>query len=348
MKILALDLGKSKSVGCLLDSSDNSTRYVTVKTVPLVIHDLLSRLRPDRVVLEVGTPSGWVHDIARQAGAQVQVANANHEGWRWRNVKRKTDRLDALKLAKLSAAEQLPTVYIPSRRVREHRALIGYRGQLVARRTRIKNTIRSLLARQGLPLRTGAGGWTSQSRQYLRGLAGSWEQLDRCDLWRGQLAEELDALEQVEGRIARVERALDGLGDRDERIRRLQTIPCVGPRTAELLVAVIDDPHRFRSSRQVGSYLGLVPRQYQSGRMDRSGRISKQGNRQLRKLLVEVSWLALRYNPPLRVVYQRICGASRSRRKIAAVAVARKLAVIAWAMLRDGTCWSPRKHVQAA
>jgi len=195
----------------------------------------------------------------------VQVANANHEGWRWRNVKRKSDRLDAWKLARLSAAEQLPQVHVPPPAVREHRALIAYRGQLVARRTRIKNTIRSLLHRQGLPQRSGPGGWTQAQRQQLRRRSRPWPQADGVETWRGMLGEELDALEEVQRRIDRVEAKLDALAAGDERIRRLQTIPCVWPRTAELLVAVIDDAQRFRSGREVGSYLGLTPRQYQSG-----------------------------------------------------------------------------------
>jgi transposase len=168
------------------------------------------------------------------------------------------------------------------------------------------------------------------------------------DLWRGQLHEELGALGQIEEHLLRVEQKLGQIGRRDERIVRLQTIPCVGPRTAEMLVAVLDDPHRFPSQKAVGSYVGLTPRQYQSGQTDRSGGISKQGHRQLRRILVEVSWLALRYNATLRGVYERICRGSPSRKKIAIVAVARKLLVIAWAMLRDGTAWRPRAIGNAA
>lgn len=348
MKILALDLGKSKSVGCILDTATHAIRYMQVKTAPFAVHDALCRVRPDRVVFEVGTSAGWVHDVVTAFGVEVQVANPNHEGWRWRNVKRKTDRLDALKLAKLSAVDQLPLVHMPDRCTREHRALIAYRGKLVSRRTRIKNTIRSLVQRQGRSMDSGPAGWTRASLSRLGGWSHPVDQADVEDLWRGQLHEELTALEQAERRITRVEAKLDALGRTDERIQRLQTIPCVGPRTAEMLVAVLDDPHRFRSGKEVGSYVGLVPRQYQSGRMDRTGRISKQGHRQLRKLLVEVSWLALRYNPYLRQVYQRVCRGSRSRRKIAIVAVARKLLIAAWAMLRDGTCWSPPVRCQAA
>jgi len=341
MKILALDLGKFKTVVCHFDSDNNQSEYRTIKTVPFQIQDLIERHRPDRVVFEIGPSAGWVHEIVSAKGVEVQVANVNHEAWRWRNVKRKTDRLDALKLAHLSVMKQLPLVHMPDGRTRQHRALIRYRCALVSRRTRIKNTIRSLMHRQGLSMRSARSGWNLESLDRLRSLARPLEAVGMEALWQGHLWEELEALEAVEGQLVRVEQKPDLLGTKDERIRRLQTIPCVGPRTAEMLVAVLDDPHRFRNGKEVGSYLGLVPRQYQSGQSDRSGRISKQGNRQLRKLLVEVSWLALRYNPTLRLIYQRICGNSRSRRKKAIVAVARKLAIIAWAMLRDGTSWQP-------
>ena len=336
MKILALDLAKSKSVCCLLDTDSGEVQYQTIATTAAAMDQHIRRSGAEHLVLEVCTLAGWVHDVGVSAGVKVHVANPNHEGWRWRNVKRKTDRLDALKLAELLAMRQLPEVYVPPREVREYRALIEYRGQLVSRRTRIKNTIRSLLLRQGL-----------KARGQLAALALAWEQASGLELWRGQLGEELQALDEIEGRLARVEGRLDALARTDGRIRRLQTIPCVGPRTAEMLVAVLDDPHRFRSGKQVGSYVGLVPRQYQSGQMDRQGRISKQGHRRLRSLLVEVSWLALRYNPQLREIYQRLCRGTPSRRKIAIVAVARRLLVIAWAMLRDRTDWAPKRVAQA-
>jgi transposase len=348
MMILALDLGKSKSVGCVLDTNDNTHRFVKVSTTPAAIHDLLVRIGPSRLVVEVGTPVGWVHDIAVALDIEVQVANPNHEGWRWRSVKSKTDRRDALKLAKLSVVDQIPLVHMPASQTREHRALIQYRTQLVSRRTRIKNTIRSLVHRQGLSMAIGAKGWTQAGVAQLQEWACSWEEVSPVELWRGELLEELTALEEIESRLKRVEAHLDSVAANDERIARLQTIPCVGPRTAELLVAVLDDAHRFKSVKQVGSYVGLAPRQFQSGQMDRSGRISKQGHRQLRRMLVEVSWLALRYNPPLRRVYHRICRGSRTRRKIAIVAVARKLLTWAWAMLRDGTDWNPPAVREAA
>ena len=348
MMILALDLGKSKSVGCILNTTDNTHRFVKVGTTPVRIHDLLVTIAPDRLVIEVGTPAGWVYDIAVALEIAVQVANPNHEGWRWRSVKRKTDRLDALKLARLSMVDQLPLVHMPDAATRQHRGLIHYRGKLVSRRTRIKNTIRSLVHAQGLSMLGGAKGWTQAGLDRLRQWSRPWDRVASMELWRGELFEELAALEAIESQLKRVEAKLDQVAAADERVARLQTIPCVGPRTAELLVAVLDDPHRFKSVKQVGSYVGLTPRQYQSGQMDRSGRISKQGHRELRRMLVEVSWLALRYNPPLCRVYHRICGGSVKRRKIAIVAVARKLLTWAWAMLRDETDWRPPAVLEAA
>ncbi len=118
--------------------------------------------------------------------------------------------------------------------------------------------------------------------------------------------------------------------------------------TNQAVVALVDDPHRFRTGKQVASYLGLVPRQCQSGQMDRQGRISGQGDRRVRALLIEVAWIGQRYNPWMRETFERICGGSPARRKIAVVAVARRLVVRCWAMLRDGTKWSPPSASQAA
>ena len=138
-----------------------------------------------------------------------------------------------------------------------------------------------------------------------------------------------------------VVKKLEAIGKNDPRIVRLRTIPGVGPRTAEILVACIDDPHRFANGRQVSAYFGLVPRQFQSGETDRNGRITKRGNPLARTILVECAWASLRYNPWAKGVYERICGKQKTRKKKAGVALARKIAVIAWAMLRDEKDWDP-------
>lgn len=102
---------------------------------------------------------------------------------------------------------------------------------------------------------------------------------------------------------------------------------------------MIDDPKRFKSGKQVGAYAGLVPSQFESGMSKRQGRITGRGSTLLRALLVEVAWLMRRYNPHFRGMFDQVCRGIPSRRKIAVVAVARRLLVTCWAMMRDGTDW---------
>ena len=337
--ILAIDLGKFKSVACIYRTADASHRYLTVPTRPAALHDLLVDLSPDRLVIEIGSAAGWIKDLAEALEIPIEIANPNHQAWRWKHVKRKTDRDDALKLAQLSAMNQLPVIELPGARVRQWRSLIGYRWTLVSRRTAIKNSIRSILDRQGQTMPSGKSGWTSKAVAALRLMSRPLADVQADELWRGQLHIELQALEQVEGLLADVESKLESLAQADQRVEQLQSIPGVGPRLAEVVVATLDDATRFKSGKQVGAYAGLVPRQYESGTMSRQGRISGQGHKLLRLLLVEVSWLMRRYNAKLRAVFDAVCRGCRTRRKIAVVATARRLLVICWAMLRDGTRW---------
>ena len=126
--------------------------------------------------------------------------------------------------------------------------------------------------------------------------------------------------------LREVERRLEVIAKQDARIKRLQTIPGVGRKTAEVLVTALDDVHRFENGRQVSAYLGLVPRQYQSGMTDRNGRITKRGSRLVRTILLECAWVSLRYNPWCRATYDRIAGGQSTRKKKAAIALARKIA----------------------
>ena len=159
-------------------------------------------------------------------------------------------------------------------------------------------------------------------------------------MWSGALELALTASRQAEELVARAEAKLDAIGRADARVRLLDTMPGLGPRTAEAIVAHLDDPHRFRSGRQVAAYGGLVPRQFQSGEDDRRGRITKRGPAVLCKLLVQCAWAMIRYNPWARAVYKRL-SRGQARKKQAVVALARKILVRCWAMLRDGTAWQP-------
>lgn len=342
MKIVALDVGQSKSVACIYQTDSGESRFLTLPTRPAEVHDLLAAEAPGRVVIEIGPLAGWICDLCRSMELAIEVADTTQEAWRWKGVKRKTDRDDALKLARLSALHQINHVHVPSPEVRAWRERIKFRSALVGRRTAIKNSIRAILSRQAIPWPPGARGWSRASLHQLQAMAA--EPDGAC--WRAMLAVELSQLAAAEEAIASVERALDATAASDDRVRLLRTIPGVGPRLAEVVVAVIDDPGRFPSGKAVGSYAGLAPRTMQSGQMDRQGRITRRGPALLRGLLVEAAWMGLRWNAWMRRVYERALRGSPSRRKIAIVAVARRLLVVCWAMLRDQTPWRDPESAQ--
>lgn len=140
MNILAMDLGKNNTVFCFYDSQSGKSKYGKVIITPKRIHDLIAQYSPDRVVFEICSIAGWVYDTAKGLCCDVEVANPNTQAWRWKNVKNKNDRNDALKLAQLSAMNQLPTVHMPKPDVRQKRVLIQYRQTLVSRVVQIKNS----------------------------------------------------------------------------------------------------------------------------------------------------------------------------------------------------------------
>lgn len=348
MNILAMDLGKSKTVFCDYDSKTAEHKFGKIKTSPQQIHDLLVEKAPDKLVFEICSAAGWIYDIAKSLNLKIEVANPSHQGWRWKKIKRKTDRDDALKLAQLSAMKQLPLVHIPDKDIRQKRSLIGYRRTLVERRTQVKNSIRSLLDREGLSMPDGKSGWSQSFLLKLKSMAVPISEISSDCLWCGQLWMELLQFEQIEQALTEVTSALDCLGKENTAIECLQSIPGVGPRLSEAIVAYLDSPERFDNGKQVGSYAGLTPKQYQSGSMDRQGKISGHGNVLLRSLLLEVSWSGIRYNRWMRETYNRLLRGSPSRKKIAITAVARKLLVRCWAMLRDEQNWSNEISGEAA
>ena len=339
MRILALDLGKYKTVACVYDSETGAHRFVTIVTNAKALHDLLVDLAPDRVVIEICSIAGWLSDLVRTLEIELQVASTNDERWHWRRVKQKNDRRDALKLAQLSARDELDLVYVPQTEVRQWRALIAYRQHLVQRRTKIRNRVRELLLREGQLLPRHRSAWTQAGMAALAAMSKPLEEVAMNELWRGELALELAQYEAVQAQMAELVAKLDALGAANHQVRLLQSTSGVGPRLAEAVVAMFDDPRRFRRASQVSSYIGMVPKQWDSSETERLGHITRHGNRLVRSLLVEVAWCALRHNPWARETYERISGGKKSRKKIAIVAVGRKLLVRCWAMLRDDTPW---------
>jgi len=197
-------------------------------------------------------------------------------------------------------------------------------------------------------MKAGRKGWSKGSVEMLNKMTVEFECCDMSNLWKIQLSLELRQLDAVEKCIDAVEKKLNKLADGDENIKILRSVDGIGPRLAEAVAAFLDEPGRFKTGKQVGSYVGLAPRQYQSGCTDHQGKISGAGNTVLRALLVEVSWAGLRHNKWMNETYHRILRGSPSRKKIAITAVARKLIVRCWAMMRDGKRWRDEAVKKAA
>ena len=132
--ILAIDLGKYKCVACAYDRATAAAEFRTVTTSRAELERLVRAARPAVVVIEACTLAGWVHDLCGTLGVRCKVANTAAEAWKYKHIKRKTDRDDALRLAHLEALGQLPTVAVPDKKVREWRALIAHRQALVTQR----------------------------------------------------------------------------------------------------------------------------------------------------------------------------------------------------------------------
>ena len=341
MKILAIDLGKFNCVSCLLDTKNNGTEFDTFKTYRREFKEILRRTQPHLVVVETCSITEWVHELCVEQDYSVLVADPSQEAWRWKNVKRKTDKDDALKLAKLTALEQINPVYVPAPETRQYRHLVKYRKVVVWRINRIQNAIRALFDQQGVRMPSGHRAWTVQGIDELSQHRRVLVECDEINLWRGELDLELTMLDQLWEHLATIERKLDLLAKQEERIQLLQTIPGVGRKTAEIIVTCLDDPKQFKNSRQVSAYAGLIPQQHQSGQTNRLGKITKRGPRLLRTTLVEVSWLMLRHNEWAAATYARISGGQKTRKKTAIVAVSRKLLVRCWAMLLHNQPWNP-------
>jgi transposase len=260
-------------------------------------------------------------------------------------VKRKTDKDDALKLARMAAMGELKSVHMPTESHREFRSLVKYRKTLDQRTNKMKCAIRAWFVNHGIAIDAGDKAWHT-GRARIDSFRKPLETCSTEELWKGELDIELKQLDALTNQLDTVVKKLEMIGKHDRRIQLLLTIPGVGWRTAEILVACIDDPHRFKNGRQVAAYFGLVSRQYQSGETDRNGRITKRGNPLARTILVECSWSSLRYNAWAKAVYDRVSGKQKTRKKKAAIALARKIAVVAWAMLRDDKEWDPSMMIQ--
>jgi transposase len=335
MFYVGLDIHTKHISICALSETGQVTYRSRVRSIEEMVQ-ILKGL-PDRfeVCYEASCGYGHFHDLLRPLAARVLVAHPGQLRLIFRS-KNKNDRKDAERLAKLLYLGETPTVHVPSLEVRTWRELINCRSQVIAKRTRAKNTVRALLRGAGVVPPKQPGLWTKKGLAWLRQVAlPTTSQQLRRDL----LLEEIETLIR---QVRRIEQQLNRQAQQTSAVAQLRSIPGVGIRTAEAMAAFVDDPHRFRNAKAVGRYFGLVPCQDQSGDKNRLGHITREGAPVVRQLVAEAAWQALRRSPTVRAYFERTQRGDPQRKKIALVATAHYLVRVMWALLKRGTLWEEK------
>ena len=280
--------------------------------------------RSVRVGMEASGHARWFERLLSELQFELWIGDAAEIRTK-RVRKQKTDRQDAQLLLRLMIEDRFPRIWVADAENRDLRQLLWHRHRLVQMRTRVMNQLHVVALNEGLRRKKAL--WRPAGRNELESLIlAPWARRRRQDL--------LDLLDQLSPKIQELTRALEDEVQKRPVTRRLMTHPGVGPLTALAFELVIGSPERFHCGKQIASYVGLVPSEESSGDRRRLGHISKQGNSLLRYLLVEAAQVTVRSHQHWRSKFFHL--AMRRGRKIAKVAMARKLAVHLYWMWRQG------------
>ena len=338
---VGLDVSKEETSFCVMDATGKILAQGKAPSDPDGLFEALREhsLCPARIVLETGTLSGWLARGLRKLGLPVAVIDARQAHAVMKLQHNKTDRNDAHLLAEIARTGFYRSVSVNSEASQMQRILIKARRHLVCQRRDTENAIRGFLAALGLRFPRGSGKLAARVRDALA---------ERPDL-KPMIEPLLASVAAQKAQIRRLDEEVMAEAKTSPASRLLMTVGGVGPVTALAFAATIGDASRFARSRDVGAYLGLTSRRYQSGEMDYSGRISKHGDALLRSLLYEAAnslLTVVRRAHPLKDWARRI--KRRSSHKKACVALARKLAVIMHRMLITGEAFRwPQKEETA-
>ena len=280
--------------------------------------------RSVRVGMEASGHARWFERLLSDLQFELWIGDASQIRTK-RVRKQKTDRQDAQLLLRLMIEDRFPRIWVADAENRDLRQLLWHRHRLVQMRTRVMNQLHVVALNESLRRKKAL--WRPAGRNELESLIlAPWASRRRQDL--------LDLLDQLSPKIQELTRALEDEVEKRPVTRRLMTHPGVGPLTALAFELVIGSPERFHCGKQIASYVGLVPSEESSGDRRRLGHISKQGNSLLRYLLVEAAQVTVRSQQHWRSKFFHL--AMRRGRKIAKVAMARKLAVHLYWMWRQG------------
>lgn len=339
MLYVGVDVHQPSFQVCMLDENGKVVKESKIRGGLMTLLQTLRQVGPPLAVcFEASCGYGHLHDHLAGIAQRVVVAHTGQLRLIFRS-KHKNDRVDARKLALWLMLNQIPPVHVPNLNTREWRGLIEFRTRLVQDRTQAKNRLRALFRGHGVALPAGWRLWTKKSLTDLESRV--------LPTSAGALRRDLapDHLRRLNEQIQRVEKELTAFAAAPPGVALLQSIPGVGPRTAEAVAAYIDQPARFRRSKGVGKYLGRVPTQDQSAERNRLGRIRKEGPRTVRRLVTEAAWQGVRRSAHLKAYFERIVGDDPQRKRIALIATAHSLVRIMRSMLKSGERW---RHDAAA
>ena len=328
-----LDISMDETHICVVDR-DGAVAYEgkSASTAEAISDKLSKAPNCHRIVFETGRMAPILFHGLSQLGLPVVCVESRQAYQALKSLAtHKTDRNDARGLAHLARTGFFKPVHVKSLSAHAVRSLIIARKKLVGQRVTLENQIRGLAVVFGVRLpRALTAAFIEQALKASEGVAGLSAAM------RGLIA----ARTAVMTAVAAIDADIRRMTTASEACRRLMAIPGVGQLTALAFVAAIDDPSRIRRSRDVDAYLGLVPKRYQSGEVDYVGGISKCGDRRVRTLLYEAANVMLtRYKGQLKLKDWAFAIARRSNMRKARIALARRLAVIMHAMLRDGTAF---------
>jgi transposase len=336
MTHVGIDLHKLESQICVIDEAGEVLTETRVTTRRDSLEKALASWPGSQVLVEACNESEWVARHLERCGHTVIVADPNYAPmYGHRHKGYKTDRRDARALASACAQGLYRRAHRTSEPRRVVRAELVTRDALVRTRSRCISVIRSRLRAEGWRVRSGG------AESFVARVA----ELALEPELVAQLQPLLQVMELVNKKIAEADRVLEQKAKAEPVVQRLQSMPQVGPITALAFVAALDDVSRFRNAHQVQSYLGLVPREHSSGEHQVRGRITKTGDKRVRWLLVECAWGIKRSQKASVEALQQWTDkvGTRRGRTVAAVALARRLAGILYAMWRDNVPYDPKK-----
>jgi transposase len=286
--------------------------------------DLAAQGMKMRVGMEASGHARWFERLLAELNFELWIGDTT-EIARKRERKQKTDRQDAQHILQLMMENRFPKIWVPSWENRDLRQLLWHRHRMVQMRTRIMNQLQAVALNEGLRCKKRL--WRQHGREQLESFRlAPWASRRRQDL--------LELLDRLNPTIAELSQAIEQEAEKFPEARWLMTHPGVGALTALAFVLIIGRADRFQCGKQIAAYLGLVPLEDSSGNRRRLGHITKQGSSMLRFLLVEAAQVTVRSLPEWRSKYFHLM--MRRGRKIAKVAMARRLAIRLYWMWRKG------------